>query len=371
MDLVDQIDQCIDCESCFDVCQSYVMTQEQMQSPLERLKVARKILCGEKVSSEEIECLYTCLKCGRCTRVCPQEIDISEVVRKAQGELLRKEMRLPLVQRVRQKMEAIRKMGNPPIGEPEKRGEWLPGEFPKKESDTLLYVGCMSSFWLKDIAISSYLLLEKLGVDFTIMKEEVCCGYFLYNMGGTDLAREQFEENRENFNRLGIRRIITFCPACYHTFKEWFPELLGKTDLEVFHLVQILPSLLRERNEAQRIRSPMNLEATYQDPCEIGRNVAEGIYEEPREILRLCGVRLAERQENREQALCCGGGGGVWGNFWSLALDIAGQLLDGVTTNNVVTSCPVCSLLLSQASEETERDNKVWYISQLVLDSLD
>jgi len=203
--------------------------------------------------------------------VCPQEIEISQIVRKTQGELTKKGKSLLLVKKVKEQMEVIREAGNPKLGEPEKRWEWLPEKFPEKESDTLLFVGCLPSYWLKDIAISSYLLLNKLGVDFTMMKEEICCGHYLYNMGGTELAQEQFEENMENFNRLGIRRIITLCPGWYRTFRDWFPKLLGKIDLEVVHIVQILPSLLKERGERRKIQFFWKSRFTYHDSCELGR----------------------------------------------------------------------------------------------------
>lgn len=364
-----QIDLCMECEICLDVCQSYLAARKQAYLPSSRLKTASKIFQGEGASSEEIEGLYTCLKCERCTKVCPKGIDISQIVRKAQSELLKKEDEPLLVNKVKEQMEVIQKTGNPSLGDPGKRWEWLPEKFPEKESDTLLFVGCMPSYWLKDIAISSYQLLKKLGIGFTMTKEEVCCGHYLYNMGGTELAREQFIENIENFNRLGIRRIITLCPGCYRTFKDWLPELLGRMDLEVFHIVQVLLPALKEKNEIDGFKFTENLEFTYHDPCELAR--VEGIYEDPRKILRLSGINLIEMEENRQEGLCCGGGGGVPGNFLYLAVAIGEQLLDEVHTNNIVTSCPACFLRLNHTSRKKEKGTKTWYISRILLDSLD
>ena len=46
---------------------------------------------------------------------------------------------------------------------------------------------------------------------------------------------------------------------------------------------------------------------TYHDPCDLGRTC--GIYEAPRRLLRaIPGVELREMKDNRELALCCGGG---------------------------------------------------------------
>lgn len=363
-----QINLCMECEICFDVCQSYLAARKQAYSPTSRLNTAGKILQGEEASSEEIEGLYSCLKCERCTKVCPQEIDMSQIVRKAQSELLKKGDAPLLVKKVKEQMEEIRNTGNPKLGAPEKRWEWLPEKFPVKESDTLLFVGCLPSYCLKDIAFSSYQLLRKLNIDFTMTKKEVCCGHYLYNMGEIELAREQFLENIENFNRLGIRKIITLCPGCYRTFKDWLPELLGKMDLEVFHIVQVLVHALKEKGDTNGLKYPRNLEFTYHDPCELAR--VGGIYEEPREILRLSGINLIEMEENKDQAPCCGGGGGVAGNFLNLAVGIAAQVLDNTPTSNVITSCPACFLRLSHASKKRQKGKNLFYVSQVLEETI-
>ncbi|MCD6153597.1 MAG: (Fe-S)-binding protein [Syntrophobacterales bacterium] len=364
-----EVDKCMECEICFEVCQTCVVTKKPFYTPVARLKTAKKIFQAEEVDPEEVEGLYSCLKCERCTSVCPEEINVSEIVRQAQGELTRKEMRFPLVEKAKEQMDLIRKTGNPQLGEPEKRWEWLPEEFPRHESDTLFFVGCLPSFWLKDIALSSYLLLKKAGVDFTMMREEVCCGHYLYNMGGDDLALEQFEELKGNFSKYGIKRIITVCPGCYRTFKDWFPQMIGKVDLEVLHLSQVLLPFFRMIDAASKRKLSDDFQVTYQDPCELGR--IEGIYEEPRDLLRLCGVRLSEMEENREEAPCCGGGGGVPGNFLDLAVDIGEQLLDGISTDNVVTSCPACFLRLNHTSKKRDKGKKTLHISRVLLDFLD
>jgi Fe-S oxidoreductase len=44
---------------------------------------------------------------------------------------------------------------------------------------------------------------------------------------------------------------------------------------------------------------------TYQDPCRLGRRA--GIYEAPRDLLRMIpGVRFEEMERNRENSVCCG-----------------------------------------------------------------
>ncbi len=196
-----------------------------------------------------------------------------------------------------------------------------------------------------------------------MLEDEGCCGDYLYNIGRIDLAREKFEENRGKFRRLGIKKVIVLCAGCYHTFNTWYPELLGGKDFEVIHISQLLPDLLRERKEAlEQVERGM----VYQDACGLGR--LEGIYDEPREALQLCGVKLAEVGKNKEQADCCAAKN--ISNFRDLSIKIASSFLDKVETPNIVTSCPFCLFGLNYACRKTGKDKRLLYLSEVVLDSL-
>jgi len=358
---IDQIDSCNECGLCLDVCQTYEVTQNEAFSPIGRLQTAKNIFQGSEVSSEAADSIYNCLKCARCHVVCPQGIDILGIVRKTQIELVRQGIG-PL-ERPNRIIEGIQKLGNAVNGDPAKRWDWLPEEFPKRESDTLLYIGCTACYLVPNVAISSYLLLKELGVDFMMLEDEGCCGDYLYNIGRVDLAREKFQENAEKFKRLGIKEIITICAGCYHTFNRWYPELLGGKDFEVIHLVQLLPDLLRRRAE---VLQKDGREVVYQDPCGLGR--LEGIYDEPREALQLCGVNLAEMEQNREVAACCAAKN--ISNFRELSLKVAGSFLDKVKSPTIVTSCPFCLFGLNYGVRKIGRDKKILYLAEVVLDSL-
>jgi len=357
-----QIDSCTECDACLDVCQTYEVTQNEAFSPLGRLKTAKDIFQGNETNSEAIDGIYNCLKCARCHVVCPEYIDIVGVVREAQIELIGQEIG-PL-ERENQIIEGIQKLGNSVNGDPAKRWDWLRGEFPERESDTLLYMGCVACFLAPQAAISSYLLLKKLGVDFMMLKDEGCCGYRFFHIGKLGLAKEHFQKTAEKFKRAGIKRIITVCAGCYHNFKYWYREMLGHEDFEVIHISQLLPNLLRERKEALKRDGR---EMTYHDPCGLGR--MGGIYDEPREALRLCGVNLSEMRQNRELGYCCAALNIA--NFRDIAVKIVGELLDEVNTPTLVTSCSFCTFALNYGARKTGRDKTLLYLSEVILDSLE
>jgi len=47
----------------------------------------------------------------------------------------------------------------------------------------------------------------------------------------------------------------------------------------------------------------------YHDPCNLGRK--SDLYDAPREVLAHCCKEMIELTPNRENAICCGGGGGM------------------------------------------------------------
>jgi len=358
---IDQIDSCNECGFCLDICQTYEATQNEAFSPVGRLKAAKNVFQGNELSPEAVDGIYSCLKCARCHVVCPQGIDIVSVVRKAQAELMSQGVG-PL-ENPNRIMAGIQKLDNAFNGDPAKKWDWLPEEFPKRESDTLLYTGCSASFAYPQAARASYLLLKELGVDFMMLQDESCCGYFYYYMGRDDLARDKFEQNVEKLKRHGIKRIITVCAGCYHNFKYWYPELLGHMDFEVIHMSQLLPDLLKERKEALK---KDGRKITYHDPCGLGR--LGGVYDAPREALRLCGVNLIEAEQNRELGSCCGAL--IINNFRDIAAKVAGDFLDKIKTSDIVTSCSFCLFGLNYGNRKMGKDKKIQHLSEIVLDSL-
>ena len=363
IELMESLELCDECQACLNVCPTYKATQNIEFSPIGRIKTARKLLQDGEVTPQMIESIYNCPECHLCLNVCPYKIDVPAIVEQSRIELVKSGLG-PLEGHNRI-IDGIQRLGNSVNGDPSQRLDWLPEEFPQREASTLFFVGCLPSYLVKDAASSSYLLLKKLGVDFMILQDEGCCGIYFYEVGRLDLAREKFTENADRFKKLGIKKIIVACAGCYRCFKRFYPQLLGSIDFEVLHIIQLLPSLLKEKVIKVEQKG---IEVTYHDPCRLGR--LEGFYDEPREALRLCGVKVNEIPENRENAPCCGAGGAVRSVYRDLSLKVATSILDQAPTSTIVTSCPFCEFNFSYTARKTERDKKVAYITETILQAL-
>jgi len=362
-ELMELLGACDECEACLEVCPTYQATGDIDFSPIGRIRAARTIFGGGEVTPQAVDSVYSCHKCHLCSDVCPYQIDVSAVVAQSRVELVKRG--LGPLERHNVVIEGIKKLGNAANGDPAKRLDWLPEEFPRRASSTLLYVGCLASYLVKDAATSSYLLLKKLGVDFMILEDEGCCGIYYHEVGRLDLARVKFAENVDRFRNLGIKRVIVICGGCYHCFKRLYPELLEGIDFEVVHIVEILPALLKERG----IRIEQQLtEVTYHDPCRLGR--LEGFYDEPREALRLCGVKVNEMPSSREDASCCGAGGAVRSAYRDLSFKVAAGVLEQAPVSPLVTSCSFCNFNFSYTARKLGGDKKVAYITEPILQAL-
>jgi Fe-S oxidoreductase len=84
-------------------------------------------------------------------------------------------------------------------------------------------------------------------------------------------------------------------------------------------------------------------------------------------------VKIVEMPRNRENAWCCGSGGGVKSAFPDFALWTAGERVkeaESVGVDTIVTSCPFCVRNLTDAVEELGKPFKVYDLSEILSEAL-
>jgi Fe-S oxidoreductase len=231
--------------------------------------------------------------------------------------------------------------------------------------NVLFYPGCLAKLVAKEVAENYRKILGVIGIDFIELKQ-ICCGSPCLNAGYSEEAKELAEKVLKLFREHGVRKIITSCPACFKTFSQDYPRILGdRWNFEVEHVcVTILNTI---KNGKLKLRKIENVKATYHDPCHLGRYC--NIYEEPREILRALGFELVEMKFSRENSFCCGGGSGVKANFPELANEIAKDRIEQAKETQasvLITTCPLCYLNLKENSEGI----KVKELSEVLVESI-
>lgn len=362
-DIGKELERCIECEACMEegLCPSYTVKKENLYSPLGRLKALEQLIKGDANLDME-RAFLTCNGCGRCTEVCPVDINIGELVCTGRSILYQKGI-LPKESQKRI-IDSIFEKGNAVLRDKSKRlvyGNLEYMKFFNRDSDTLLFLGCISSFFHKNAVDKSIKLLDYLGISFRLLEDEGCCGIFLYDGGYFDRAKAIFKKNVDRFNSLGIKRIIVLCPSCYKCFGRYYQELLGEFPFEVVHLIEAVE---KELENGKSLPSDTENHFILHEPCKLTRFM--GIIEEPRKVLNLSGVKFDEFDENREMSLCCGAGSGVRAYDMDLAVNIAKIVLNRAKGKTIITICPFCTMNLNYASKKSGEKVKAVYISEVL-----
>ena len=219
--------------------------------------------------------------------------------------------------------------------------------------NVLYYPGCMMKFVTKEQNEKYKKILKKIGIDFIELKElEVCCGSPVSAAGYFEDAKKLAEKNFKVFKEHSVKKIITPCPACFRTFSQEYQKIFENWNIRVEHITQTLAKAVEEGKLKMKEK---NVKVTFHDPCHLGRYCR--IYDEPRKIINKSGAEIVEMEMAREQALCCGGGGGARANYPELAKEMAKERIrqaEKTRAEILVTSCPLCFLQLKEAVENSK-----------------
>src|SRR5262245_8044925 len=372
-------DACVECGRCQAACPAY-LSGTALSPKRVIVKLKRHLhgelpgpIHGELIKPEE---LWACTTCMACVQECPAFIDIVDTIIDLRRYLTLSEGALPST--APQSLQNIQRAGNPwglPAGE---RLAWAHGlDVPVLEEgmdvEYLYWVGCSASYDRRNQAIARAVvkILKTAGVSFAVLAEERCHGEVGRRLGEEYLYQTVAQENIENLNRYGVRKVITHCPHCFNTIKNEFPKLGGSYEV-IHHAV-----LIQELIATGRIKPRKTLDATvvFHDSCYLGRY--NGIMDAPRDAARAVpGLRVIDPPRSRERGLCCGGGGGhMWMEVKSekRVNVIRVEELLATRANVVGTACPFCLAMvdLGRKVKEAEETLAVKDVSELVAESLE
>ena len=372
-------DACVECGRCQAACPAY-LSGTALSPKRIIVKLKRHLhgemagpIHGELIKPEE---LWACTTCMACVQECPAFIDIVDTIIDLRRYLALSEGALPST--APQSLQNIQRAGNPwglPAGE---RLAWAQGlDVPVLEEgmdvEYLYWVGCSASYDRRNQAIARAVvkILKAAGVSFAVLAEERCHAEVARRLGEEYLYQTVAQENIENLNRYGVRKVITHCPHCFNTIKNEFPQFGGTYEV-VHHSV-----LIQELIASGRIKPKKTLDATvvFHDSCYLGRY--NGIMDAPRDVARAVpGLRVIDPPRTRERGLCCGGGGGhMWMEVKSekRVNVIRVEELLATRANVVGTACPFCLAMvdLGRKVKEAEETLAVKDVSELVAESLE
>lgn len=311
-----------------------------------KMQIIRSLWQGKlELSKDMAEVIYQCPTCNACAETCAYDMDNAQIYEALRAELVVAgcglEAHMPM-------NEAMVNLLNPYQRDNIEKGQWLKEiDFKVKDAssekaEVLYFAGCTAALTpeIKTVAINTAKVLKKLEVDFSVFGEkEVCCGSVAMRTGDRKAFNKVAVKNYELFKNSGVKTIITSCAGCYRTLKLDYADHLKDLEITVLHTIEFVHDLINKKNVTLK---NLGITTTYHDPCHTGRHV--GLYEEPREILKKIS-NLNEMKTIKENAKCCGAGGGVKKGFPELALEIAKsriQEAEETGAEYLVSICPFC-----------------------------
>ena len=369
---------CTACARCQDVCPAYESgkTLNPMQIVMDVKNYGMehgKTLLAQEVPEEKIpdrftrDAIWACTTCYACVEACPVHIEHVPKLTDARRHLVLEATEYP--EELQVLFDNLETHSNPwGIGAHE-RADWAKDLDVKvgEPADVLYFVGCAGSFdeRNKEVAISTAKLMKEAGVDFSILGEMECCNGDPARRGGNDyLFQFLTEQNIDTFESVGVKKIVTSCPHCYHTLGKEYPDY--GMDAEVVHHTQMIADLRKEGKIKTKER---DFSLTFHDPCYLGR--IDGDVEAPRDAL---GGEIIEMHRCKNKTFCCGAGGArMWMEEDADKRVNTIRAKEAVDTgaDQIGVSCPFCMTMISDGLKEMGEDTPVKDISEVILDHLE
>ncbi len=372
-----ELDSCTRCGECVKWCPTYAASgQKPGLAPRDKILrwrefmnksygVKAKLFGPTEISGAELEefkdDVHGCTTCGICATVCESGINTVEIWESIRANLVKKGIGPYGKQSMFPKL--VNQYNNPYLAAPEDRLKWIPDDVKIAEKANILYFGgCTAELRQTKLAVATARVLNKLGIEFTMLgEEEWCCGSAMIRTGQPhieDIARRVAEHNVDAIKATGATKVLYACAGCFRASKVDWPRQLGEElPFEVIHITEFLADLIK-KGQIKWVKS-LDKAITYHDPCHLGRHV--GVYDAPRYVLgNIPGVKFVEMDRVKEFQRCCGAGGGVKAGIPDLALGVAEtRVEDALATHADILSsaCPFCKRNLQDGTDSLNKKN--------------
>ncbi|MFX1273955.1 MAG: (Fe-S)-binding protein [Promethearchaeota archaeon] len=283
---------CIRCGECFHKC-------PVLKLPLD---IAKKEIESILENNTSKIVLKKCVGCMSCNQYCPNDCNpYSLIINKWHDKYREKGLpgRAKLVLTLPFKNPYIHSFIIPKLPKEERAiiKLWEDKVQNPDKKETMMFASC-------NLMIQPYMYDSKLYKDMTIFgSTKLCCGEPLYRAGLFEGHELVAQNNKKELEKIGFKKLIVPCVACYHMFKYVYDANYGiKMNFEV---ISIIDWLYKELTSGKYELVPLNFSVCVHDNC-WPKMRGNDIFNRVRELLKLCGVKIIELEHSKEDALCCG-----------------------------------------------------------------
>ncbi len=390
-DLLDSF-SCTECGRCQNVCPAGITGKPlnpravihdikvnllENGAALKKGDAPRTPLIGEGgEGSISVESIWSCTTCGACMEVCPVFIEQMPKIIQLRRHLVENEAVFP--EELLNLFENMEGRSNPWGIAPSERTKWCSQlevkPFDRDTTEYLFYVGCAGSFDSrnKHVSVALVQLLDKAGVSWgTLGRDEKCCGDSVRRLGNEYVFDKMARENVATFIEHGVTKVITQCPHCFSTLKNDYRQY--GLELEVIHHSQLLQQLVQDGKLVLDKTTGEMGTTVFHDSCYLGRH--NDVYDAPRAVIQAAtGQAPAEMERKRDNAFCCGAGGG---RMWME--EHAGERINRTRVNEaleqspdtICVACPYCMTMFEDGLKDVKADNvRVRDVAEVMAEAL-
>ncbi len=298
------------CRRCVKVCsflENYCFNPKELVAQFQSLK------------KDELIIPYTCNICSLCETVCPQNLNIGTLCMEVREKLVHLSL-APL-----SKHKSI--ISNQKWGTSKYFTLNIP-DIETKKCEWVFFPGCALPSYSPDLVLKTYNYLRKEISNVGIVLN--CCGAPTHLMGDMENFRKILKNTLDSIYELGTNKVILACPDCYHTFKDFAPELELTT---VYHIIAEhgVPEPLAKEDIVFSIH----------DSC-VTRH-EEDLHESIRYIVKKLNYNIEELDYSRKKTRCCGAGGMAFHANRDFIIEVIKKRANE-STNDYLVYCAGCLL---------------------------
>jgi Fe-S oxidoreductase len=393
------LESCIHCGNCAEACPFYLETEDPKYTPIYKVEPFKQAYQREAgpfawlyrtlglkpaVTVAQLEewqeLIYdSCTLCGRCTMVCPMDIDIASLVGLARHGMFAAGLVPHELWAVAERAE---REGSPLGATPKvlkERIEWLADDYEvdipvdAREADVLATFSSIEIMKYPQSLVATAQVLNHAGYSWTVSTS----GYEATNFGMlSGNAQWQRHMSMKLIDAaIACQAKILILPECGHAYTalRWQgANMLGRAlPFRVLHISEFLA----ENIANGRIRTrKMHSTVTFHDPCQVSRR--GGATAAPRVVFEALGLEERRTEDSGDLNLCCGGGGGVVVIHRADALrhqTFARKIAQIEQANGAIlaSSCSNCRQTFDDGAAHFKWDRKMASVLEMVADHLE
>lgn len=290
------VDSCRFCWMCHHICPVGNATGQERNTARARA-LGISLVNREAIDLSEImDNIYECCTCGACVHDCVTGWDPVMFTKETRLQAAL-EGKLPeyIMTLVSNCIETGNAYGKTEVCDC--LAEAIKEHQPKK--DTLLFLGVDAKFMACEQALKAIKVLDKAGVDFTVLENELPSGVQLdFLIGAANETKEQMVACAKALGE--YKTVVVYDPNDAKAIKQLYKEYGIEVDANVVTYTSFVAGLLREgKLEAKNSGKSV----VFQDPYQLSRDLEET--EEAREIIMSYAV-LGEMLLNRTETVWAG-----------------------------------------------------------------